>query len=144
MRWGVWNRYSRYGEGTIRIMYQHRKRDLQYWLDKDKATWNKTALLRSEIMQLEFYTKHAPSRRYPGKLRSVTKRRWDGSTYTVQTNLRVFAFRNHQQWRGAHKGWFKRVTKLAKARKRLKMIQETKVPYYRERIKTLGGKPFWE
>lgn len=133
-------------------MYQHRKRDLKYWQDKDNASWQKCALIKSEIMQLEFYIKCVPQRRYPGKDRTLQRRYYDIESSDdillkvkyVRSNRRVFAFRCHAHWADANKRWRSRVTRLASARKRLKMMQETKIPYYRERIKALGGKSMWE
>lgn len=130
------------------MIYSHRKRDLEYWLTKDRATWNQVALLKSEISILESYSKRAPRRRYPGKDRVLTRRyySWAGGDQGVEkvrrtrTNRRDFAFRNHHQWKGAHVNWRGRIIKLARVRKRLKMIQDTKIPYYRERIKTLQMK----
>lgn len=133
------------------MLYEHRKRDLQYWLTKDQATWQIIANLKSEIILLESYSKHAPMRRGKGHLRVTRKRSYswgdeDNGKEVIKhtrTNRRLFAFRNHHQWKGHHVRWRNRIIKLAHARRRLRMIQETKIPYYRERIKALGGKPIW-
>jgi len=126
-------------------MHTHPKRDLKFWEDKYAAIWQKMADLNARMLHLTFYASYIPKRRTKGFLRTTYRHSyWPVEKSTPYlTNKRTFNYRSRAQWKARHNRWKRYVTMMAVTRKRLKMLETTKLPYYRERIKSLGGTLKW-
>lgn len=109
-------------------------RDFKFWDDKYQAAWQESVRLKLEISSLISFNS-PPKKRYSGILRV--------DRFGRKTNQRQFRYRNEMIFYKKYAGWLRRVTLAAKLRKRKRMLDTTKLPYYRERILALGKEPTW-
>jgi hypothetical protein len=120
-------------------------RDFQFWNDKHGKAVHESTQLRAQILMLESWEKRPIKRRLSGYVREIQWRRWSNGVALPngksRTNSRQYNYRSYEKWARAHKHWLIQVTKLAKMRKRKKMLDDTKIPYYLQRIWQMGREP---